>query len=398
MQMKKKIRFFLSIICTISILSSAILPGFAADTPTKDTVVVFTSDVHQTSSSNNASAQRLSQFLTYINGEYGPVDALGVCGDLGYQVKGDRYWARAQQVIDNVAALGIKGIYTTGNHEHENGYFSTTTNATKNYFTRLGVGKAADNYEIYCFGAASTTNEFPESDIEALSDYLKSVGTEKPVFILSHYALHALTYSEGGQTKIRDPKNREKVIDLLNQYPNTFFIWGHNHSKNDPNYDFVQTQCIGDKVIHFTYAAGGAMTESDDGNDYAGKITGKCLVALISPDGSLVSLRYLDINKASFEEWSNVTDVVQFTLNSKSNTLQLADSVSKKAAVSFFVACYDADGKMLGVSMSTQTLIDGTAATPLDYPSWLAPGDAASLQVMAVNPAEFSALCPVFSG
>jgi len=271
----------------------------------RDTVLVFTSDVHHTTGENDGSAKRLENFLKHVTKEYGTIDAVGICGDLAAIYKGDTYWSHAAVVMNNVEALGIEGIYTTGNHEHKNGSFSTSGNSTVKRYTRLGLGKAANNYEIYCMGAASQTEAFPESDIKALSDYLKSVGTEKPVFILSHYPLHSYTYKEGGTTVTRDPENRKKVIELLNQYPNTFFIWGHNHSKDDVNYDRIQTESIGDIPISFTYLAGGSMTEYADGNNYAGSIKGKGLVVTVSEDGTIVSLCYLDTAYGIVASWTN---------------------------------------------------------------------------------------------
>jgi len=310
--MRKKLILFLTAVFTAAAFFGSGASGYAAPAAT-ETVVVFTSDVHHTSTSGTtSSASRLKEHLQTIAAEYGAIDALGVCGDLGCTVTGNTYWKYVKAVMDNVSSLGLDAVYTTGNHEQENGRYSTTTNATAKLFIRLGPGKSASDYEIYCLGAASTTMEFPESDIEALSAYLKTIGTEKPVFILSHFPLHWLKYTEGGSEKIRAAGNRDKVIALLNQYPNTFFIWGHNHSKNDPNYnqiitDKIQTDETEFTDISFTYASAGAMTEPSE-NTWAGNIASKELIAIIGKDGKNVALRYLDKEYGTVAEWTNETE------------------------------------------------------------------------------------------
>lgn len=340
--MKKRLLSLLLVLALLaSLLPSVTATAFAANAQTGQSVVTFTSDVHHTSTSDTTAANRLKLWLEAVADQYGTVDVLGVCGDLGvYSVYNDTYWSYAQRVMDNVAALGIEGIYTTGNHEHENGNYSTTTNATAKEYIRLGVGKSAENYEIYCMGAASKTMEFPESDIEALSDYLESVGTEKPVFILSHYPLHLFSYTESGRTKTRDAGNREKVIELLNGYPNAYFIWGHNHSHGDPNYDMIETEKIGDTEINFVYAAAGAMTDRAE-NTYAGDVTGKGLVALISPDGKTVSLRYVDEDYQPFAEWSNkeiIKYAVSFDANGGSGTMKTASVIAAEDGTCCYAA------------------------------------------------------------
>lgn len=306
--MKKKLLAILALLALIlGIFLTASVPGSAGMAETEDTILVFTSDVHHASANDDGSANRLKKFLNHVTENYGTVDALGVSGDLGISgVSETKFWNYVKKVITNVSSLGIDGIYTTGNHEQNEGKFSTTTNAIAKNYIRLGVGKSAANYEIYCFGAASTTQEFTESDISALAAYLKTVGTSKPVFILSHYPLHSLTYTEGGSQKTRDPGNRQKVIELLNDYPNVYFLWGHNHSKNDPYYDQVRTQ-LDDKDIGFVYAAAGSMTEPTE-NTYSGNIAGKCMVVQISEDGKKVNLRYLNTDYETIYEWNNTPE------------------------------------------------------------------------------------------
>jgi len=298
--------FLLSFVIIVATIIPVSLISFA-ETQNGESVIVFTADVHNMSSEDASSANRLKRFLEAVTTDYGPVDTLGICGDLAiYTVYGDKYWKYAQRVIDNSSSLVKTPIYTTGNHEHANGSFSSTSNKTAKKYIRLGVGESDDNYSVYCFGAASSTMEFTESDIAALSAYLESVGTDKTVFILSHFPLHVSNYTRDGEYKTRDAINREKIIDLLNHYPNAYFVWGHNHSHNDSHYGAVNTDNIDGKDISFTYIAAGCMSEESDGNKYAGKIEEKGLLAIVSKDGKTVSLTYLGNDfKPVSNTWKN---------------------------------------------------------------------------------------------
>lgn len=60
------------------------------------------------------------------------------------------------------------------------------------------------------------------------------------------------------------------MLDLLNNYPQAIFLWGHNHTEQDPNYgmirvpgDIIQTGASVDttKEIKFTYACLGALRD-----------------------------------------------------------------------------------------------------------------------------------------
>ena len=82
--MKKRLfSFLLGLAMLVSLLSpAAATPALAADANAGDTVVTFTSDVHHISTKDDASANRLKNWLSFVPTEYGPVDVLGVCGDL----------------------------------------------------------------------------------------------------------------------------------------------------------------------------------------------------------------------------------------------------------------------------------------------------------------------------
>ena len=132
------------------------------------------------------------------------------------------------------------------------------------------------------------------ASVNTLEEFLENHSDRnKPIFILTHFPLH--TYSS------RTTKNADKVIDLLNGYQNVVFIWGHNHTLSDPNYDRIFTP--GEKLtyasgstkeINFTYCAAGCMSDSE----YFGSlnIKGKGLVAKI--EGGEIEFKY-DLSYAS---------------------------------------------------------------------------------------------------
>ena len=61
-------------------------------------------------------------------------------------------------------------------------------------------------------------------------------------------------------------KNADKLVAVMNQYPGAVFLWGHNHTEQDPNYgmirlpgDIIQTSA---SAITFSYADGTLTVES----------------------------------------------------------------------------------------------------------------------------------------
>lgn len=154
-------------------------------------------------------------------------------------------------------------IFVMGNHEWKgSGTESAFQEATGS--TRLGVQAEGQNYIIYTLGASSTDQEFTEEDIAVLENYLSTASTTLPIFIVGHYPLH--TYSYKGKT--RETTNAKALIDLLNQYPNVIYLWGHNHTLKDTNYgtvkgvgDTIEYSSGNTKVINFTYANLGCMKD-----------------------------------------------------------------------------------------------------------------------------------------
>ncbi len=175
-------------------------------------------------------------------------DQLAVYGDeLSFLSYGgdvcDKNWDQAtfdgfKAVLDTL----MPGRYsaTTGNQEHKPG--APVWDEIGPGFTRLGEVLATGDYIIYHFGAAQEAMNFPDADIEALSEYLASAPNNIPIFIVSHYPLHlSIPYTghdiPGGY---RQAKNNGKLIELLNGHPNVIFLWGHNHTFKDPRYGTIR--------------------------------------------------------------------------------------------------------------------------------------------------------------
>ena len=257
----------------------------------------FTSDVH-------GSMDRLENWLDAVQNAYDPnLDAMTYCGDYSYVTNStSSYLADFKEVVsitDSKVGSG-KGIYTSGNHEYyTNGEQSKLDSGFTNTpgFTRIGEAKVADNYRIYCMGAAgwfSANGEYPQADIDALDAYLDSAPTDVPIFIAAHFPLHYFAGSSfgWGGSSGRTITNADKMIDVLNKHPNAVFFWGHNHSQSDPEYGTIKT--AGDSItyasgkskdINFTYASVGAIYD-DDQTMYSG------VVATVSDSGDKVIFRY----------------------------------------------------------------------------------------------------------
>jgi hypothetical protein len=105
-----------------------------------------------------------------------------------------------------------------------------------------------------------------KNEIEDLSNALSEVGRSKPVFVISHFPIH---YYSG-----RTTSNAKAMIDVLNNYGNAIFLWGHNHTMQDPYYGRIFK--AGDELqyansssskaaINFTYLSCGSMLDGNNG-------------------------------------------------------------------------------------------------------------------------------------
>ena len=193
------------------------------------------------------------------------------------------------------AIKGTPATYTKGNHEGEisDEKFIELTGMSR-------IGETAVNkdslYHFYNFGSLADKQEFQKEDIAALETYLKALADNKPVFVVSHYPLHY--YNDR-----RNSKNADQLVALLNQYPQVVFLWGHNHTEQDPCYgtirlpgDLIQT---GEKAetaveITFTYANLGALRDGVNGASGL----------LAEVNGTDVTFKYINIaNTISDDTW-----------------------------------------------------------------------------------------------
>ncbi len=284
--MKKMIlKRFMAFLCAI-ILVITLCGIDAGKTSSASSVstVLFTSDIH-------SKTTNCATWLKYIKkAKLKNVSYLCYNGDYADSFDSD--------VLTKLTSIGkkyfpkAKSIYTMGNHEWKK---SGTQEAFKNItgYNSNGLCAKTSLFEIYTFGAMSTEQTFTDEQIEKLSTFLASASTKTPIFIVSHYPLHTYTSesssskesslytspgshsasgssvsSSGSSSKTRTTNNAQKVIELLNQYPNTIFIWGHSHTVKDSAYGTVKKK--GDSIeytsgstetINFTYASSGCMKD-----------------------------------------------------------------------------------------------------------------------------------------
>lgn len=313
--MKKNQMFFRRALALLLTLAMAVsqLAMFAAAEPadtSATTYVAFTSDVHGHPDNNQAVA-RLKNWLPAVSNTLGgaTLDMLGVCGDMawaGGTISEDNYWAGVGQLMTAVDESGLvnRTVFTTGNHEISGpGYYkkyTTYTDAVRSRITQVGdpfVGNEPEKYQVFCFGASGVDNVsgqgFSNTDIQLLQAYLQNCDTSKPVFVLSHYPLH----SYGS----RSTSNADVVIEILNNYHNVIFLWGHNHTESDAHYDKVYTNKLDSTAINFIYAAAGCMS---DGEYSVGSqsVGGKGLVVGIDGDET-ITMAYYDADGNALNSW-----------------------------------------------------------------------------------------------
>ena len=276
------------------------------------TVLAFTSDTHNTV--NNESANRLGVFIDAVTADYGEIEVLGIGGDLsdthniqpGEQTgsgstQPELFWSNSQNVMDVVSGKGIThSVYTTGNHEYENGQFGTYTGSqdTQGAYKLNQVaetGDAGDNYVVYALGSQSSANSYPATWITNLENELtKSEYNGKTIIVLSHYPLHYISSRTIG--------NADLLINALNNVAdasddrNVIFLWGHNHSQannSEQNYDKIREP--GYSIAYksgssiqskFFYAAAGCMCDGDynssNNTNAAGNVKGKGIAITIN--------------------------------------------------------------------------------------------------------------------
>lgn len=270
-------------------------------------VLAFASDQHGETKGFDA---WLGEQQTVYGGELAHLSFAGdICDKAWDQATFDGFKA----VLD--ARMPGKYSVTTGNQEHKSGAPGPDWDSLGEGFTRLGVAVAAEDYIIYHLGAAQEAMSFPQADIDALAAYLSSAPTNVPIFVVSHFPLHlsvaTATHSIPGGDH-RQAENNAALIEVLNQYPNVIFLWGHNHTFHDPRYGTIRPS--GSKFtydynnptekisINFTYANLGSFCRGDS---YG-------LIAEVerSDSGVGVKLYYVDTNVPMTTKQSAVLTMV----------------------------------------------------------------------------------------
>lgn len=311
-------RSTLSFLLVLMMLVSQFTFVSFADETDNTVYAMFSSDAHV--GTDNESVVRFNAWVNGVSEKLGGVDfeTVGFCGDLAsnYAGNAENYWGLVQNLMDAADSNShVKhSVFTTGNHEGVSGpgdYKDGTvyTEGPQERITRVGepdyVYNTTGEYSVFAFGAnTSKYQEFLDEDIFALDYFLSGCDPTKPVFILSHYPLHS--------TSSRSIKNTDYVIEVLNEYPNAVFLWGHNHTDSDPHYSRVYSGKLDSTAINFIYAGAGCMSDSEYSSG-SHNTASKGIVAAIDGDGVDYTLSYYDINMECMNTW--VVDIQNGTAN-----------------------------------------------------------------------------------
>ncbi|NLO49311.1 MAG: hypothetical protein GX111_13550, partial [Clostridiales bacterium] len=274
--------------------------------------LAFTSDTHYDTAYEQ---NNFEVWMDQLQEKVDSIEYMGFCGDVGsaYASTPADYWVYVKAFMDDAESYVTSGfienanVYVFGNHEWYTSAGGDYTNNKDNEAAKLLSGPIGeieknDDYILYAFSATGESAEYSDANIAILKDYLDAAPKEIPVFILTHFPLHYY----GGRTTNNSPA----VIDLLNNYPNVVYLWGHNHTVKDIYYDKIFT--AGDvltvpdgseKRINFTYCAAGCMSDSEYGSGSA-EVKGKGM--LVTLEDSNVTLAYYSL---SGEELRSTTTV-----------------------------------------------------------------------------------------
>ena len=355
------------------------------------TVLAFTSDTHN--QSNNTAANRLGTWLDTMADIYGGVDAMAFGGDMAdASASESNYWTYTQSDITQLTNRSVQGIYTTGNHEWSPGNYGTTSSSVKQQF-KIGEAVEGTDYRIYCLGSSSSSQSYSNDQISSLTTYLNSVGSDKPIFIITHFPLHYYASSSGGWGSWggRSTGNASDVIDALNTAVSSgkkiVFLWGHNHTLSDTYYDEIylpgydlEYASGSTKKIQFYYGGAGCMSDSEySGSSTTGSafVKGKGLIVTIDSQKKLT----FSYRNASGTEIYSYTEadpvaVTGVTVSPKTAEVEVRKTVKLTATVSpsdatnqgvtwtssnTNVATVDTSGNVRGVAAGTVTITATTA-------------------------------------
>ncbi len=319
----------------VLVLLVSLFAGFSITTSAANTKnLAFTSDVHF--NKDRAAESPITGWLDNLKTVVPSVDYFGICGDLGSAYAASptlAYWDHVQalmDIVDGYATSGFiknKTIYAFGNHEWYTvgggDYAKNSDNATAQKYTKNGEVVKTDDYIIYAFGPIGTTESYGAAQMYALAEiatlkaYMETAPKNIPIILMAHFPIH--TYTSKVTTKAAE------LIDMLNMFPNIIFLWGHNHSNADTNYDKIFTagdtikvgaaDATTDKSINFTYASAGCMSDAEytasarsTGSTPGGaKVLGKGL--LLTINGSHATLKYYDLTGKELTTVTKTVDV-----------------------------------------------------------------------------------------
>jgi hypothetical protein len=268
--MKKLLSLLLTLGMTLSLCActTASAEGGTQDVENTPVYLAFTGDQH-------GETEGYQAWIQDVQGVYGDdFVLLSYSGDICEKSWEQDVFDGFKQVLDTL----MPGKYnvTTGNQEFKSGAPGATWDDLGEGFTRLGEVTATEDYIVYDIGSAQESMGFPQADIDALAAYLDEAPVDVPIFVLSHYPLHLSVATAdhsipGGDHRQSD--NNAALIEVLNEHPNVIFLWGHNHTFQDPRYGTIRPAGSSftydydnptDKVeINFTYANYGSFCRGD---------------------------------------------------------------------------------------------------------------------------------------
>ena len=283
--------------------------------------ILFTSDLHRYTYLAKPLLETANAMIA-ADGEEGNVGLCCFGGDFAneYNLYNDNMTILSHALKDY--SPGTVATFTKGNHE---GYESDEEFKYDTGMSRIGEVAISESgaYHMYNFGAMDKNQTFQLDDINALAEYLAGLEDNKPVFIVSHYPLHYYNSR-------RVSKNAAALIEILNNYPQVVFLWGHNHTESDPAYgyvrragDFIQTGAGVDTTveINFTYANLGALRDGINGaNGVLAKV-----------DGNDVEFRYINLhNTTNGDTWTDAQgneNTIRYPGEVDAETNMLSDNV-----------------------------------------------------------------------
>ncbi len=216
----------------------------------------------------------------------------------------DKSWvADTYSAFKTILDTLMPGKYnvSTGNQEWKTGAPGATWDSLGAGHLRIGEMAATEDYILYCLGSAQEAMSFPQADIDALDTYLSAAPKNIPIFIHSHFPLHlsmaTATHSiPGGDHRSTD--NSGALIEVLNKYPNVIFLWGHNHTFQDPRYGVIAP--AGAKFTYDYYNPTVKLTTNFTSAAYGSFCRGDtyAMVAGVQRTGEdvQVTLNYIDTN------------------------------------------------------------------------------------------------------